>query len=106
MQAELRQSVSVRERMATLGRSSVATNGVAIALLVAWCVALFYYLLARFPYDGLYGQDSYAYYYQSRALLQDMTGQPPQAWQLFSSDRLYHWPIGYHLHLILGQIIS
>ena len=35
-----------------------------------------------------------------------MAGQPPQAWQLFSSDQLYHWPIGYHLHLILGQIVS
>ena len=92
--------------MAALGRSHATLGAFAVAVLSAWCVAFFAYLLARFPYDGLYGQDSYAYYYQARAILHDITGQPPQPWQLFSSDQLYHWPIGYHIHLILGQIIS
>ena len=68
--------------------------------------ALFAYLLAHYPYDGLYGQDSYAYYYQARAILQDMTGQAPQPWQLFSGAQLYHWPVGYHLLIIVGQVIS
>ncbi|HST04814.1 MAG TPA: phospholipid carrier-dependent glycosyltransferase [Chloroflexia bacterium] len=74
--------------------------------IVAWCLLVFGYLLKRYPYDGLYGQDSYAYYYQARALLDEFTGKPPQAWALFSTDQLYHWPIGYHIHLILGQIIT
>jgi len=106
MQAHVEQPASIRERMISLRQSVVAANALALAILAVWCTALFYYLLARFPYDGLYGQDSYAYYYQARALLQDMTGQAPQPWQLFSAGQLNHWPIGYHLHLILGQIIT
>ena len=92
--------------MVALGRSDGAINVLAIAMLLAWCAVLFTYLLARFPYDGLYGQDSYAYYYQARAILQDMTGQPTQPWQLFSGAQLYHWPVGYHLLIIVGQIIT
>ncbi len=106
MQAQARQSLSIHERMAALMRSRVAVDLLAITLLVVGSAAFVAYLLARFPYDGLYGQDSYAYYYQSRALLQDINGAPSQAWQLYTSDGLYHWPIGYHLHLLLGLLIT
>ncbi|HYO49749.1 MAG TPA: glycosyltransferase family 39 protein [Chloroflexia bacterium] len=74
-------------------------------LLVAGCAALITYLLARFPYDGLYGQDSYAYYYQSLALRQDITGQPQPPWSLFNSQA-FRWPIGYHLHVIAGSFFG
>jgi hypothetical protein len=106
MQADVQQPASIRDRLVSLRQSDVAANALSLAALAVWCTAIFYYLLARFPYDGLYGQDSYAYYYQARSLLKDMTGQAPQPWQLFSASQLYHWPIGYHLHLILGQIIT
>jgi hypothetical protein len=74
-------------------------------LLVAGCVALIAYLLARFPYDGLYGQDSYAYYYQALALRQDITGQPQPPWSLFNSQS-FRWPVGYHLHVIAGSFFG
>src|SRR5205814_3168372 len=64
------------------------------------------YLLARFPYDGLYGQDSYAYYYQAVAFWQELTGQASSPGQPFTTSGLYHWPIGYHLHLLLGFLIA
>src|SRR5437773_10993202 len=64
------------------------------------------YLLARFPYDGLYGQDSYAYYYQALAFWQELTGQASFPGQPFTTSGLYHWPIGYHLHLLLGFLIA
>lgn len=106
MQAKVQQRLSVHERMVALGRSHAAISALAIGMLVAWCALLFWYLLAHYPYDGLYGQDSYAYYYQARAILQDMTGQASQPWQLFSGAQLYHWPVGYHLLIIGGQIIT
>jgi hypothetical protein len=58
-------------------------------------------LLWRNPYAGLYGQDSYAYYFQARALWQDLLGQAPPPDQLFTSQAL-RWPIGYHLQIMLG----
>lgn len=67
---------------------------------------LFAYLLRRFPYDGLYGIDSYTYYYQARALWNEATGVIPSAYELFSADGLQHWPVGYHLHIILGFLLS
>lgn len=110
MEAEVQDSLQGRQPAKSsklLGRSSsLAVDALAIATLIALCVALFYYLLTRFPYDGLYGQDSYAYYYQARAILQDITGQPPQAWSMFSGSQLYHWPVGYHILIMLGQIVS
>jgi hypothetical protein len=72
---------------------------------VAGCAALIAYLLARFSYDGLYGQDSYAYYYQALALRQDITGQPQPPWSLFDSQA-FRWPIGYHLHVIAGSFFG
>ncbi|HEX9991005.1 MAG TPA: phospholipid carrier-dependent glycosyltransferase [Chloroflexia bacterium] len=74
-------------------------------LLVVGCAGLIAYLLARFPYDGLYGQDSYAYYYQALALRQDITGQPQPPWSLFNSQS-FRWPIGYHLHVIAGSFFG
>ncbi|HYP20983.1 MAG TPA: phospholipid carrier-dependent glycosyltransferase, partial [Chloroflexia bacterium] len=74
-------------------------------LLVAGCAALVAYLLARFSYDGLYGQDSYAYYYQALALRQDITGQPQPPWSLFNSQA-FRWPIGYYLHVIAGSFFG
>ena len=106
MEVQVKRTWTIRERMLTLGASHAAINALAIAMLVAWCCALIWYLLAHYPYDGLYGQNSYAYYYQARAILQDITGQAPQPWQLFSGAQLYHWPVGYHLLMILGQLIS
>src|SRR4051794_28929226 len=102
MQTEARQPATIRERVVSLGRSHAVVTWLPVAALVVWCAALFYYLLARYPYDGLYGQDSYAYYYQAKALLGDTTGQVPQPWPLYSASQLYHWPVGYHLHIILG----
>jgi len=106
MQAKVQQRISVHERIVALGGSRATINVLAIGMLLAWCALLFWYLLARFPYDGLYGQDAYAYYYQAKAILQDMTGQASQPWQLFSGAQLYHWPVGYHLLIIVGQIIT
>src|SRR4051794_29778261 len=64
------------------------------------------FLLARFAYDGLYGQDAYAYYGQAQALWREVTGQAPLPDGLYSSNGLYHWPIGYHLHLMLGFLLG
>lgn len=78
----------------------------ALALLTGGESAAILYLLARHPYDGLYGQDSYAYYYQALALGREWQGLPPAPGQLFTTDGLYHWPIGYHLHLLLGSLLG
>lgn len=75
------------------------------AILVGLAVALFAYLLARFPYDGFYGQDAYAYYHQAEALWRELTGQPQPEWALFSTNGIY-WPIGYHLHLLPGFMLG
>jgi len=85
-------------------RTRVPGARVVLAGLLIGCAALFAYLLRRFPYDGLYGQDAYAYYYQALALWQQLTGTPPAPNQLFGPDGLYHWPIGYHLQLMLGLL--
>lgn len=72
-------------------------------LLSIACATLFALLLMRHPYDGLYGQDSYAYYYQARALWYEMSGQTMPD-QLFTAQAL-RWPVGYLLHLIAGIVI-
>ncbi|MEA2576232.1 MAG: Dolichyl-phosphate-mannose-protein mannosyltransferase [Chloroflexia bacterium] len=74
-------------------------------LLIALSSALFAYLLARFPYNGLYGQDAYAYFYQAEALWRELTGQPQPPFALFSANGLY-WPVGYHLHLLPGFFLG
>src|SRR5687768_4220688 len=73
--------------------------------LVAACALFFAYLLSRYTYDGLYGQDAYAYYYQAQALWSDITGQPlpPNA---RSTSEGFRWPIGYHLHIIAGFLFG
>ena len=73
--------------------------------LIAACAIFFAYLLTRYTYDGLYGQDSYAYYYQALALWDDITGQPLPAKWLSTSDG-FRWPIGYHLHIIAGFLFG
>ena len=84
--------------------SSVTTIIVPLAL-AASCALFFAYLLARYNYDGLYGQDSYAYYYQALALWDDVTGQPlPANW--LSTSGGFRWPIGYHLHIIAGFLFG
>jgi 4-amino-4-deoxy-L-arabinose transferase-like glycosyltransferase len=75
-----------------------------VLLLVA-ATALYTYLLWRLPFDGLYGQDSYAYYYQARELWDGLWGRPLPAWP-FVSEGLYHWPVGYHMHLMAGFILA
>lgn len=74
-------------------------------LLVVACLAWFVALLTLHPYEGLYGQDSYAYYYQARSLWQEISGQVVPSDQLFSAQAL-RWPVGYHLHIIAGIILS
>jgi len=73
--------------------------------LVTSCALFFTYLLARYAYDGLYGQDGYAYYYQAQALWNDITGQLQPTNSLSTSDG-FRWPIGYHLHIIAGFLFS
>lgn len=75
------------------------------AFLVALSGALFAYLLARFPYNGFYGQDAYAYFYQAEALWRELAGQPQPPFALFSANGLY-WPVGYHLHLLPGFLLG
>ncbi len=70
----------------------------ALATLSVICMA---YWLVRFPFDGLYGQDSYAYYYQSLEMWRQIRGEPAPAWP-FAGEGLYHWPVGYHLHVMAG----
>ncbi|HEX6607789.1 MAG TPA: phospholipid carrier-dependent glycosyltransferase [Chloroflexia bacterium] len=77
----------------------------AMAGLLAAGAALFAYLLIRFPYDGLYGQDAYAYYYQALALWREIRGLPSAPGALFDAHAL-RWPLGYHLQLILGYLLS
>ncbi len=74
-------------------------------LLVGGTLLFFAYLLRRFPYEGLYGVDSFAYYYQARALWEEVTNAPLRAYELFTADGLQHWPIGYHLHIMLGFLL-
>ena len=64
------------------------------------------YLLRRFPFDGLYGQDAYAYYYQARALFEEATGRSPAPGALFGTNGLQHWPVGYHLQIIAGFLLG
>src|SRR5688572_18195989 len=73
--------------------------------LVTSCALFFAYLLTRYSYDGLYGQDAYAYYYQAQALWSDITGQPQPPNARSTSDG-FRWPIGYHLHIIAGFLFG
>ena len=81
-------------------------HGAAVVVLAAGCLALFAYLLWRYPFDGLYGQDSYAYYHESAALLDELRGQPSVPGALFTAGSLGHWPVGYHLLLMLGLLLD
>ena len=76
-----------------------------IALILALSAGFVTCLLALFPYDGLYGQDSYAYYGQSFAWWRELAGerQPPNG--LYSSQE-FRWPVGYHLHIMLGFLLG
>jgi 4-amino-4-deoxy-L-arabinose transferase-like glycosyltransferase len=76
-----------------------------LGLLLAATSGLLIYLLSAFPFDGLYGQDSYAYYYQARELWDGIWGTPPPDWP-FVSEGLYHWPVGYHLHIMAGFLLT
>jgi 4-amino-4-deoxy-L-arabinose transferase-like glycosyltransferase len=69
-------------------------------------VALVAYLLHRFPFDGLYGQDAYAYYFQARALFEEAAGRSPVPGALFGTNGLQHWPVGYHLQIIAGFLLG
>ncbi|MEO5953677.1 MAG: hypothetical protein ABIQ44_14515, partial [Chloroflexia bacterium] len=74
--------------------------------LVAGSLFLFIFLLRRFPYDGFYAPDNYAYYYQARALWEQITGALPRSYELFTADGLQHWPVGYHIQLIVGFLLN
>ncbi len=76
-----------------------------LGLLLVAASGLFIFLLSAFPFDGLYGQDSYAYYYQARELWDGLWGTPPPDWP-FVSEGLYHWPVGYHLHIMAGFLLT
>ncbi len=86
-------------------RQRIALILIPHGLLLVTSVGLFAYLLARFPFDGLTGQDSYAYYYQARELWDGFWGLPVPQWP-FVGEGLYHWPVGYHLHLMLGFLFG
>ena len=83
----------------------MAARWVPPAILVGLSALLFAYLLARFPYNGFYGQDAYAYYYQAEALWRELTGQAQPPWAQFTANGLY-WPVGYHLHLLPGFLLG
>ena len=54
-------------------------------------------VLALFPFDGLYGQDAFAYYDYTgvlRAALEHGHGPPP-----------FFWPVGYPLHIVAASWI-
>ncbi len=74
--------------------------------LLAGTAAWTAWLLIRFPYAGLYGQDAYAYYYEALAFWDRLTGQAAPPGQPYSTASLGHWPIGYHLHLLLGFLLA
>src|SRR5438105_6008599 len=106
MELDTHRMLTAQRRLISVYRSSVAVDVTALVLLMGGCAAFFAYLLTRFHYDGLYGQDSYAYYYQARALLRELTGLAPEPWQPFTADNLYHWPVGYHLHIMAGLLLG
>jgi 4-amino-4-deoxy-L-arabinose transferase-like glycosyltransferase len=97
--------VSVSSTTSKWSRNGALLALLRFALLLVAAASLFTYLLWKLPFDGLYGQDSYAYYYQARELWGGLWGQPIPAWP-FASEGLYHWPVGYHLHLIAGFIFA
>ncbi|MEO8284890.1 MAG: phospholipid carrier-dependent glycosyltransferase [Chloroflexota bacterium] len=76
-----------------------------VVLLTGVTTLFFAFLLRRFDYDGIYG-DGYAYYHQARALWREITGQPPEQFALFSANGLQHWPVGYHLQIMLGFVLG
>jgi hypothetical protein len=73
--------------------------------LIALGVAAVAYLLARHPYDGMYGQDTYGYYGQALAWWREMRGDPQPEFAFYSSQA-FRWPVGYHLHIILGFLLG
>lgn len=95
-----------------VGPGSQAKRGHFIAaiapplLLAVGSLLLFAYLLKRFPYHGFYSADGYAYYYQARALWEQIAGVIPQGFQLYTADGLQHWPVGYHLQIMSGFLFS
>jgi hypothetical protein len=68
-------------------------------------VATAAYLLARHPYDGMYGQDTYAYYGQALAWWREVRGEPQPEFAFYSSQA-FRWPVGYHLHVMLGFLLG
>jgi hypothetical protein len=64
---------------AATGRRALPYLIVGLALAGAGLAAQAY-LLARYPFDGLYGQDSYAYYWQAVEIWNGLAGRPAPAW--------------------------
>ena len=73
------------------------TTGVAPAAfgVLALAVVLRMYLLVAYPFDGLYGQDAYAYYGYARELLSALPFPPP-----------FWWPLGYPVLLDAAFLIG
>ncbi len=97
-------TTSLLRRIARMTAFSATTVYPALLLLLA-STLWFAYLLVRFPFDGLYGQDSYAYYYQALEIWHKMSGASVPQWP-FAGLGLYHWPVGYHLQVIAGFLLS
>ena len=86
-------------------RRTLVLTIASLGVVFAASFTLFGFLLVRFPFDGLYGQDSYAYYYQARELWSGIWGTPSPTWP-FASEGLYHWPVGYHLLIMAGFFLT
>lgn len=98
------------------GQSTITARGHPVAVRPLWnvlvhgfvllaTVSLLVTLLIRYPFDGLSGQDSYAYYYQALEVRNHLTMQAGPAWP-FAGEGLHHWPVGYHLYMIAGLLLA
>jgi hypothetical protein len=83
----------------------LASNLIPPLALTTLGVAAVAYLLARYPYDGMYGQDTYAYYGQALAWWREMRSDPPPEFAFYTSQA-FRWPVGYHLHVMLGFLFG
>jgi len=64
-------------------------------------------LLARSPFDGLYGQDAY-FYLQATRTLADIWSEPQSLWTWLTSagsPPISVWPLGFHIQMALASLV-